>query len=342
MKRSPQAILLVLSGTGLLHISLLTDLYLRYVKDWTRPTLIASGVLLLLLGVADAWSHRGPGPSRDEGERGAHEDHDGHRHDHSGVPRAAWLLLLPALSMLFYAPPALGAYTASRQASKPIAVQQDDFEPLPALSPLPLTLGDFTSRVRQDRTGRQGTQRPDDRVRHARRTGRGLGPDPAPDQLLLGGRPGGQSTDLRGETPPADTWVTVVGTWHADGTLGTGSAAIALDARTVSEVDRPTDWYRDALPLPLPADGGPVLSLTVTGGQVERGPTIRGEAVDAVVGVRSPVARTGWRSGVCRRSCPARTGGTSDGRQRAPRDHSEVILPTRHAYDFLESVHNRP
>ncbi|MET9930929.1 MULTISPECIES: TIGR03943 family protein [unclassified Streptomyces] len=253
MKRSPQTVLLVLGGTGLLHISLLTDLYLRYVKEWMRPVLIASGVLLLLLGVVEAWSHRGPGAPRDEGGQGAHEDHDGHRHDHSGVPRAAWLLLLPALSMLFYAPPALGAYTASRQTSQPIAPQQDDFEPLPALSPLPLTLGDFTNRVRQD---------PEQAVkgRSVQMTGfvtpveRGGGWDLT--RLLINCcSADAQAVKVRiygSGAPPADTWVTVVGTWHADGTLGTGSAAVALDARTVSEVDRPTNWYRDALPLPLP------------------------------------------------------------------------------------------
>ncbi|MFB7037564.1 MULTISPECIES: TIGR03943 family putative permease subunit [unclassified Streptomyces] len=252
MKRSPQAVLLVLSGTGLLHISLFTDLYLRYVKEWMRPMLIASGVLLLLLGVADAWSHRGPGPRRDEGERGAHEDHDGHRHDHSGVPRAAWLLLLPALSMLLYAPPALGAYTASRQTSKAV-VRQDDFEPLPATSPLPLTLGDFTSRVRQDRE--QAVE-----GRSVQMTGfvtpgeRGEGWDLT--RLLINCcSADAQAVKVRihgSEAPPADTWVTVVGTWHAGGTLGTSSAAVALDARTVSGVDRPTNWYMDALPSPLP------------------------------------------------------------------------------------------
>ncbi|MFE5829333.1 TIGR03943 family putative permease subunit [Streptomyces sp. NPDC056488] len=252
MKRSLQAVLLVLSGTGLLHISLFTDLYLRYVKEWMRPMLIASGVLLLLLGVADAWSRRGPGPRRDEGERGAHEDHDGHRHDHSGVPRAAWLLLLPALSMLLYAPPALGSYTASRQTSKPV-VRQDDFETLPATSPLPLTLGDFTSRVRQDRE--QAVE-----GRSVRMTGfvtpgeRGEGWDLT--RLLINCcSADAQAVKVRihgSAAPPADTWVTVVGTWHAGGTLGTSSAAVALDARTVSRVDRPTNWYMDALPSPLP------------------------------------------------------------------------------------------
>ncbi|ONI54801.1 MULTISPECIES: TIGR03943 family putative permease subunit [unclassified Streptomyces] len=253
MKRFPQAILLVLSGTGLLHISLLTDLYLRYVKEWMRPMLIASGVLLLVLGVADAWSQRRPGAARDRGERGTHEDHDGHPHDHSGVPRAAWLLLLPALSMLLYAPPALGAYTASRQTSKPVAVQQDDFEPLPAISPLPLTLGDFTTRVRQD---------PEQAVKGRTIEMTGFVTPVERDEgwdltrlLINCCSADAQAVKVRihgGEIPPADTWVTVVGTWHSDGTLGTSSAAVALDARTVRKVDRPADWYRDALVQPLP------------------------------------------------------------------------------------------
>ncbi|MFJ4340643.1 TIGR03943 family putative permease subunit [Streptomyces sp. NPDC088915] len=253
MKRSSQTVLLVLSGTGLLHISLLTDLYLRYVKEWMRPVLIASGVLLLLLGAAEAWSHRRPGAPRDEGGQDAHKDHDGHRHDHSGVPRAAWLLLLPALSMLFYAPPALGSYTASRQTSQPIAVQRDDFEPLPALSPLPLTLGDFTSRVRQD-PGQAVKGRSIQMTGFVTPVERGGGWDLT--RLLINCcSADAQAVKVRiygSEAPPADAWVTVVGTWHADGTLGTGSAAVALDARAVSEVDRPTNWYRDALPLPLP------------------------------------------------------------------------------------------
>jgi uncharacterized membrane protein YcgQ (UPF0703/DUF1980 family) len=49
--------------------------------------------------------------------------------------------------------------------------------------------------------------------------------------------------------PPADTWVTVTGTWHAGGTLGTKSAPAALDARTVERVDKPVNAYTDDLPL---------------------------------------------------------------------------------------------
>lgn len=106
MRRFVQVALLVLSGVGLLRTSLFTEAYLRYVKEGMRPLLIASGVLLILLGVAEAWSAWRSAGRRPETEGDSH-DH-GHGHDHSGVPRVAWLLFLPALSLLFYAPCGVG------------------------------------------------------------------------------------------------------------------------------------------------------------------------------------------------------------------------------------------
>ncbi|MEV6834221.1 TIGR03943 family protein [Streptomyces sp. NPDC051133] len=241
MKRSLRAVLLVLCGLGLLRISLFTDLCLRYVKESMRPMLIASGAVLVLLGAASALLDRRAGAEQ--------KDHGhGHGHDHSGLPRVAWLLLLPALSLLLYAPPALGAYTASRQPAKPVA-EQSDFGPLPATSPLPMTLSEFTSRVQQDRK----------RAINGR-------------TVLMTGivtpRQGGwdltriiinccaadaQSVKVRiygGTVPAANAWVTVTGTWHPGGTLGTASAPVALDVQTVEKVPRPVNGYQDALPLP--------------------------------------------------------------------------------------------
>jgi uncharacterized repeat protein (TIGR03943 family) len=51
--------------------------------------------------------------------------------------------------------------------------------------------------------------------------------------------------------PPADTWVTLTGTWHPTGTLGTSSAEAALDAHSVKKIPRPYNDYTDGLPLPL-------------------------------------------------------------------------------------------
>ena len=263
MKRFVQVALLVLGGLGLLHTSLFTDEYLRYVKEGMRPLLIASGVVLVVLGAAEAWPSRRPRDEHEhehehqnehedrQGPADVQEDVDAHGHSHSGVPRVAWLLFLPVLSLLFYAPPALGSYTASREPAKPVAVAEDDFDPLPATSPLPITLTGFTQRVQQDRSRAvQG--------RTVRMTGF---VSPASDgqggwyvTRILVSCCAADSTTLKVRVfgtaaPKADTWVNVTGVWHASGTLGTSSAVVALDARTVEKVAKPTNAYMDALPL---------------------------------------------------------------------------------------------
>jgi len=252
VRRPLQVTLLVLSGLGLLHASLFTDLCLRYVKPSMRPMLVVSGFLLILLGIAEAWSRR----SR-AGTDGDHTGHDhieaaeGHAgHNHSKVPRVAWLLFLPALSLLFYAPPALGAYTASRAAPKAVP-QQDSFDPLPATSPLPMTLTDFTTRVQQDRKGTI-------KGRTVQMTGF-VTPDGGSTSwdltriMISCCAADAQSIKVRVYGIPAlaaNTWVTITGTWHAGGTLGTSSAPAALDGVTVEKVAKPVNAYQDALPFP--------------------------------------------------------------------------------------------
>ncbi|WP_420312630.1 TIGR03943 family putative permease subunit [Streptomyces sp. YS-B37] len=241
MRRPLQVTLLVLSGLGLLHASLFTDLCLRYVKPSMRPMLAVSGFLLIVLGIAEAWSRRNP----EEGD-----DHAGH--NHSKVPRVAWLLFLPALSLLFYAPPALGAYTASRAATKAVPVQ-DAFDPLPATSPLPITLTDFTTRVQQDRKRAI-------KGRTVQMTGF-VTPDKGTEYwdltriMISCCAADAQSIKVRVYGIPAlsaNTWVTITGTWHASGTLGTSSAAAALDGVTVEKVAKPVNAYQDALPFGTP------------------------------------------------------------------------------------------
>ncbi|MFJ6982608.1 MULTISPECIES: TIGR03943 family putative permease subunit [unclassified Streptomyces] len=264
--------MLALCGVGLLRASLLTDAYLRYVKEGMRPLLIASGVLLVGLAVAEAvsaWRARGRGPGGSHlgegaGDQGAdgHEDEghggDGHGHggegadghDHSSVPRVAWLLFLPALSLLFYAPPALGSYTAARESPKAVAVvAEDGFDPLPATSPLPITLTDFTQRVQQD-------EKRAIRGRTVLMTGFVTPADGDSWYLtrimLSCCAADAQSVKVRVygvEAPKADTWVSVTGTWHAEGTLGTSSAAVALDGAAARKIPRPSNGYTDALPL---------------------------------------------------------------------------------------------
>lgn len=248
MRRPLQMTLLVLSGIGLLRIALFTDLYLRYVKEGMRPLLIASGALLILLGAADAVSYWRRRELR--AEHTDHADHS-HGHNHSTAPRAAWLLFLPALSLLLYAPPALGAYTASREPAKAVT-QQDDFDPLPATSPLPITLSDFTGRVQQDRsravkgrmvqmTGFVTSAKQGDSWFLTRIMISCCAADAQSVKVRIYGTP----------APAANTWVAVTGTWHPGGTLGTSSAPAALDARSVKKAAKPVNSYTDALPLTL-------------------------------------------------------------------------------------------
>ncbi|MFD4790209.1 TIGR03943 family putative permease subunit [Streptomyces sp. NPDC058459] len=234
MRRPGQAALLVLSGLALLRVSLFSDLYLRYVKAGMRPLLIASGAVLLALGLAEAWSWY------------RRTRHDGHP-----PPRTAWLLFLPVLSLALWAPPSLGAYTAAREAPKSTSTRSEDFDPLPAASPLRLTLGDFTDRVRADRTGAI-------RTRTVQLTGFATPAGPGGGwyltRLIINCcAADAQSVKVRvyGTTPSPkpDTWVTVTGTWHPHGTLGTVSAEVALDVNTLRKVHRPTNGYTDALPL---------------------------------------------------------------------------------------------
>ncbi|WP_406130226.1 TIGR03943 family putative permease subunit [Streptomyces sp. NBC_00989] len=244
MKRTAQVLLLVLTGLGLLHTALFTDLYLRYVKEGLRPLLIISGALLLLLGLAHAMFDRGSG----DAEAHDHEHDHGHGHDHSTAPRIAWLLFLPALSLLFYAPPALGAYTASHAGSEAVK-KQKGFAALPATSPLPMTLTDFTTRVQQDKElAIKG--------RSVEMTGfatpvRGGGwdltriiftccaADAQTVKVHMYGTP----------APPANTWLAVTGTWHTQGALGTRTAAAALDVHATRNIAQPVNAFTDDLPL---------------------------------------------------------------------------------------------
>ncbi|MHB9857349.1 TIGR03943 family putative permease subunit [Streptomyces sp. YIM S03343] len=252
MKRPLQSLLLLLTGVGLLRTTLFTDDYLRYVKEGLRLPLVASGILLTLLGLVSAVSG---GKHDDHTDHKSHDrdrdrDHgNDHGHDHSAAPQVAWLLLLPALSLLLYAPPALGSYTASRSDAQAVK-QQKRFDPLPVGSPVPLTLTDFTTRVQQDRTHAVGG-------RSLRLTG----------FVTPAGHGGGwyltriiftccaadsQTVKIRvygPESPSADSWLAVTGTWHPHGTLGTASAEAALDAHTLTPIAQPVNAFTDDLPL---------------------------------------------------------------------------------------------
>ena len=103
MKRNVAGLVIVFVGAAMVQLAT-SGTYLRYVKPGMRWMLLAAGVVLIALAVTDVVVR-----SRQT-------------HDH-GLPRAAWLLLVPVFALLVVDPPALGADAAQRQspvAAKPI------------------------------------------------------------------------------------------------------------------------------------------------------------------------------------------------------------------------------
>ncbi|GGU29832.1 TIGR03943 family protein [Streptomyces violascens] len=230
MKKMLPAVLLGLVGCALLRISLLSDLYLRYVKEGLRPLLIASGVVLVVLGFLAALRTREPHG----------HDKDGHGHAHSAAgPKTAWLLALPAVMLLLFAPPALGSYTVARDGSGAVA-RRTTFAPLPKLSPLPLSLSDFTSRAVWDEKGSL-------KGRTVRLTGFVAPGNATAWQLsrVVVSCCAADARVLKVEVhgivaPPADSWVTVTGTWRP------AAKAPALDAIKIERIAQPRNPYRDS------------------------------------------------------------------------------------------------
>ena len=107
--RRSQAAVLFLVGAMALYLGA-SDAALAYVKAGLQPLLLASGIVLVGLAVAAVLWYR-----RDQRTPGS-GDEDGHQ---SHGSRVAWLLALPPLALVLIAPPALGAFAASRQATLP-------------------------------------------------------------------------------------------------------------------------------------------------------------------------------------------------------------------------------
>ena len=99
--RRGQAAIVFTVGAMALYLGR-SDTALAYVKAGLQPLLAVSGVILVGLGLVAVAGH-----GRDQ-----------HGHQLHG-PRVAWLLALPPLALVLIAPPALGAFAASRQSIQP-------------------------------------------------------------------------------------------------------------------------------------------------------------------------------------------------------------------------------
>jgi uncharacterized repeat protein (TIGR03943 family) len=231
-----------------------SDAALAYVKAGLQPLLVGSGVVLVGLALAGV-----VGPGSDE-----------HGHQPHG-PRVAWLLALPPLALVLIAPPALGAFAASRQPIRPppvihpgptgssgpaAAISGDSFPPLIAPgdgTAVPMALGEYLARDYEEPYTLAGV-----RIRlvgfvtpeHGGRDGYLLtrfaisccAADATALRVAIRG-------DRVGRAP--DTWLEVEGRWQqrtSDHSDQPASDTAILLAESVRTIKQPSEPYERGLP----------------------------------------------------------------------------------------------
>jgi uncharacterized repeat protein (TIGR03943 family) len=140
VRRNVAGLVVVFVGAAVVQLAT-SNTYLRYVKPGMRWMLLAAGLILILLAVADVLADTRKKP-------GTEHDHADDGHGHHGLPRAAWLLLIPVFALLVVDPPALGADAAQRQspvASKPIAPKNQSWlaDSAQGDTPVPVAVRDY-------------------------------------------------------------------------------------------------------------------------------------------------------------------------------------------------------
>jgi uncharacterized repeat protein (TIGR03943 family) len=210
-----------------------SGVYLRYVKPGMRWMLLAAGLILIVLAVTDVLADTRRKPAEDG-------------HGHHGLPRAAWLLLIPIFALLVVDPPALGADAARRQspvAAKPADPQSNSWLANNSRSDAPVALAvrDYAVWAVWERDSMKG--------RAFQLTGFVT---PAKNGAWYVTRIGltccvadgtAFMVEARGQTaPPKNQWVTVTGQWAEPSKRADGDVA-ALTVDTVRPVTAPANPY---------------------------------------------------------------------------------------------------
>ena len=247
MSREIQALVMVLLGGAVLRITI-DGTFLRYVKPGLGPFLLATGVVILILGLLSAWYdgllRRAPAGAHEHDHGHAHGHDDGHGHGPGG-PAAAWLLLLPVLAIFLVAPPALGAYTAEREDSTIAAPREgSQFDPLPAGDPLPLSLTEYAARaVWDDGISLEGrtvlltgfvSAAPEGRWYLTRLGLSCCAADAFATKVLVIDPP---------YDPPTDVWVQITGRWVPGGGTQDANAIPWIQVQDMAEVPPPANPY---------------------------------------------------------------------------------------------------
>jgi uncharacterized repeat protein (TIGR03943 family) len=240
VRRNVAGLVVVFVGAAVVQLAT-SNTYLRYVKPGMRWMLLAAGVILVVLAVADVLADTRKKPA---GEKHEHAD-DGHGHGHL-LPRAAWLLVIPVFALLVVDPPALGADAAQRQspvAAKPIAPKGNSFlgESTKGSAPVPLAVRDYAVWAVWEKENMKG--------RSFQLTGFVT---PGKNGVWYVSRIGltccvadgtAFMVEARGqEAPPKNQWVTVTGEWAEPTKRADGDVA-ALTVTGVQTVTPPANQY---------------------------------------------------------------------------------------------------
>jgi uncharacterized repeat protein (TIGR03943 family) len=262
MRRDAQAVLLLLVGGTLLKISF-AGTYVRYVKPGLLPLLLIAGAVLVTVAVVTLWhvvaghgtalanpvAHPAPAPAGGAGGTDGGHGHngdaqDGHGH---GEPRVGWLLLVPALALLLFAPPAVGSFQASRNGTALSSQAESDFAPLPDGDPARISVLDYASRAVFDQGRSIGDRRvalsgfvipgPNGESYLARMIVTCCAADARPIKVGLSGE---VPTDLAPEQ-----WIEVVGTFtdHADRDAVNGETIPYLQVTSSRLIPAPNQQY---------------------------------------------------------------------------------------------------
>jgi uncharacterized repeat protein (TIGR03943 family) len=223
----------LLVGVITLRLSL-SSLMLNYVKQGMRPWLVASGATLCFLGVIGFLRATRPG---------AVHDHEHHDHPPS---RAAWLLILPVLTILLVAPDPLGSFAAGRQTAvaAPSTATFKDLPP-PRNGAIEITLQDFADRAAYDEAGSlkgktvrligfvtaAGTSADADFVLN-RFVISCCAADARISQVEMSGA----------KAPRVDSWVSVTGTWQPGKDVADVGTAI-MSVKSVTPITQPEVPY---------------------------------------------------------------------------------------------------
>jgi uncharacterized repeat protein (TIGR03943 family) len=225
--RQTQALLLAFLGAVLLRMAL-SDSYLRYVTEWMKWPILASGILLLLLAVGPLFADPEKVKDREQG------------HAHTGVPKATWLLILPGLVVFVISPPELGSFLAERRANESVAPQPAVVAELSGDETTELGLPEFVWRAQSG--GDTLADRPVSLTGFASHEGEAwfvtrltIGCCAA-DALAFRVRVDGA------DRPARDQWVRVTGT-YVDGTGVSLDEDPVIEADEVTEVEKPRQTY---------------------------------------------------------------------------------------------------